>query len=245
MIAEERIITAVDAHDGAYVDGTEYESLYNRTKDCGIKITKAYGDKAYFRQSIIDFLEEEKVDIYIPMSQSVYKMDESRFTYNKDSDQWYCTMGNCTVKKETVKRKKRGEEYTCLRYYFEREKCRNCPIKKECETRRVAKMLEISVNTPKFYEYSQREKTEEFKQEYKKRACHEGKNGEMKILHGMDRARGYGLRSMQIQAKLTALAVNLKRIANLISSCPYKKWANMILNRLYLGRSLVFKPKIA
>lgn len=105
MIAEERIITAVDAHDGAYVDGTEYETLYNRTKDCGIKITKAYGDKAYFRQSIIDFLEEEKVDIYIPVSQSVYKMDESRFTYNKDSDQWYCTTGNCTVKKETVKGK--------------------------------------------------------------------------------------------------------------------------------------------
>ncbi|HEY8499504.1 MAG TPA: hypothetical protein VIL89_02705, partial [Clostridia bacterium] len=38
-----------------------------------------------------------------------------------------------------------------------------------------------SVNTPKFYEYSQREKTEKFKQEYKKRACHECKNGEMKI----------------------------------------------------------------
>ena len=65
MIAKERIITAVNAYDGAYVDGTEYEALYNRTKECGIKITKAYGDKAYFRQSIIEFLEEEKVDIYI------------------------------------------------------------------------------------------------------------------------------------------------------------------------------------
>lgn len=152
--------------------------MYNRTKECGIKITKAYGDKAYFRQSIIEFLEEEKVDIYIPVSQSVYKMDESRYTYNKDSDQWYCTMGNCTVKKKSFKRKKRGKEYNYLRYYFEREKCRNCPIRKECEKgTSVAKVLDISVNTPKFYEYSQREKTEEFKQEYKKRACHECKNG--------------------------------------------------------------------
>ena len=74
MIAKERIITAVNAYDGAYVNGTEYEALYNRTKECGIKITKAYGDKAYFRQLIIEFLEEEKVDIYIPVSQSVYKM---------------------------------------------------------------------------------------------------------------------------------------------------------------------------
>ena len=40
-------------------------------------------------------------------------------------------------------------------------------------------MLEISVNTPKFYDYSQREKTEEFKVKYRKRVCHEGKNGEL------------------------------------------------------------------
>jgi transposase len=246
MIAKERIITAVNAYDGAYVDGTEYEALYNRTKECGIKITKAYGDKAYFRQLIIEFLEEEKVDIYIPVSQSVYKMDESRYTYNKDSDQWYCTMGNCTVKKKSFKRKKRGKEYNYLRYYFEREKCRNCPIRKECEKgTSVAKVLDISVNTPKFYEYSQREKTEEFKQEYKKRACHECKNGEMKILHGMDRARGYGLRSMQTQAKLTALAVNLKRIANLVSSFSNKKWLIMVTNECDLEKYLIFSAKVA
>jgi len=40
----------------------------------------------------------------------------------------------------------------------------------------------------------------------------------MKRFHGMSRARGYGLRSMSIQAKLTALAVNLERIANPVSS---------------------------
>lgn len=60
--------------------------------------------------------------------------------------------------------------------------------------------------------------TPEFLGKYKKRASHEWKNGEMKRFHGMDRARGYGLKSMKIQAKLTVLAVNLKRIANLLSS---------------------------
>lgn len=39
----------------------------------------------------------------------------------------------------------------------------------------------------------------------------------MKRFHGLDRARGYGLKSMSMQAKLTALAVNLKRIAALVS----------------------------
>jgi hypothetical protein len=40
----------------------------------------------------------------------------------------------------------------------------------------------------------------------------------MKRFHGMAKARGYGLKSMQTQAKLTELAVNLKRIASLLSS---------------------------
>jgi hypothetical protein len=36
-------------------------------------------------------------------------------------------------------------------------------------------------------------------------------------VYGMDGVRGYGLKGMQTQAKLTALATNLKRIASLLS----------------------------
>jgi hypothetical protein len=78
--------------------------------------------------------------------------------------------------------------------------------------------LDVGINTPKFYGYSQEQKTDEFKEKYKKRACQQWENGEMKNFHGLDRARGYGLKSMAIQAKLTALAVNLKRIAKILSS---------------------------
>jgi Transposase DDE domain len=78
--------------------------------------------------------------------------------------------------------------------------------------------MEVGINTPEFYEYSQKQKTGEFKERYKKRACIEWKNGEMKNFHGLDRARGYGQRSMSTQAKLTAMAVNLKRIAKILSS---------------------------
>lgn len=82
----------------------------------------------------------------------------------------------------------------------------------------AAKKLEVGINTPEFYEYSQRAKTHEFLDKYKNRACHEWKNGEMKRFHGLNCAKGYGLRSMSMQALLTALAVNLKRIANMVSS---------------------------
>ena len=77
--------------------------------------------------------------------------------------------------------------------------------------------MEVGSNATKYYEYSQFNKTEEFKTEYKKRARIEGKNAEMKRFHGLARANGYGLLAVSKQAKLTAIAVNLKRIAKLFS----------------------------
>jgi transposase len=215
MIPEERIITALETFDGAYVDGSKFGELYDRTKACGIKIKEAYGDKAYFRKSILDRLKEEQVEAIIPVSSSVYKIDESKYSYNKDSDQWFCEMGNCTIKKKYQKRK----ENDIYRYTFDKNFCRNCKMRIECAGEKAnAKVLRVGVHTTEYYAYSQLAKTEEFKEKYKKRASQEWKNGEMKRFHGLGRARGYGLKSVSLQAKLTALAVNLKRIAALVSS---------------------------
>lgn len=98
--------------------------------------------------------------------------------------------------------------------------CKDCPHKVECAGKAASvKRLDVGINTADYYEHSQRAQTQEFKEKYKKRASHEWKNGEMKHFHGLDRVRGYGLKSMSMQAKLTALAVNLKRIAALVSLC--------------------------
>lgn len=216
MTTDERIITAVTTNSGEYVDGTNFEELMELTKKTGLKIEEVFGDKAYFRKSILDTINEMKAKAYIPVSESVYRIDEEKFSYNKDSDEWFCNEGNNTVKKKHIKRKDGKEIY---RYYFEREKCRKCPKRAECNSgTTIARRLEIGINTPEFYQYSQEQKTDKFQEKYKKRACHEWKNGEMKNHHGLNRARGYGKRSISTQAKLTAIAVNLKRIARILSS---------------------------
>jgi hypothetical protein len=219
ITTEERIITAVRVYDGAYVDGTGFKELIDLSKDCGVTIKEIYGDKAYFRKPILDIIKENEAEAYIPVSEMVYKIDESKYSYNKDSDQWFCECGNYTVSKRESTRKD-GRQF--LNYKFDKQTCQSCPQKEECIKRGKAQALHISINTLEFYEYSQRAKTPEFLIEYKKRACQEWKNGEMKRFHGLSRARGYGLRSMSLQAKITALAVNLKRIAKLVSSLnPY------------------------
>ena len=222
MIPEDRIITNVEVADGAYVDGNKFADIYQRSKDCGLKVDAVYGDKAYFRKSILDILETDEVEAIIPVSLSVYKIDESKFSYNKDSDQWFCEMGNYTVKKVHQKYKKKNDVY---RYHFDKTICVNCSKLLECAGKRKSKkVLEVGEYTAQYYEHSQFAKTDEFKEKYKKRASHEWKNGEMKRFHGLDRARGYGLKSMTLQAKLTALAVNLKRIATILSSLTTKTY---------------------
>lgn len=213
MIPEEKIITSIDVNDGSYVDGTDFKKHLENTLDCGVKVEAGYGDKGYFRKPIIEALEGINAEVIIPPSESVYKIDESKYSYNKDSDQWICEEGNYSVERKKANRKGRNAVY----YYFSKQDCANCPKRCECCGKAKRKRFEISEFTPKFYEYSQKSKSDEFLEKYKKRACHENKNGEMKRFHGMARAKGYGLKSVRMQAKLTALAVNLKRIAKIFS----------------------------
>jgi hypothetical protein len=218
MTTDERIITAVDVHSGEYVDGTGFRTLIEKSKDAGIKVTEVYGDKAYFRKDVLDTIKENEAEAYIPVSASAYKVDEELYGYNKDSDEWFCFMGNHTVKKERITRKIRGEDYSYLRFAFEKKQCVNCPHRAKClgKAKGKAKKLIVSLNAAEFYEISQNQKTKQFLEKYKKRAAHEWKNGEMKRFHGLARARGYGLKALATQAKLTAIAVNLKRIAAII-----------------------------
>ena len=227
MTAVERMITAVHVDHGAYVDGTQFPELMERTQKSGVTIKEFYGDKAYFKKPIIDGIKEIGAKPYIPVSAMAYRIDEEKFSYNKDSDEWFCVQGNKTEIKKYYKDKREKEYY---KYYFEKEKCRNCPLREKCVSgTSVGRVLAIGINTPEFYGYSQEQKTEEFKEKYKKRACQEWKNDEMKNFHGLNRDRGYGLKSMSKQAKLTALAVNLKRIASILSSLKLSQFVSITI----------------
>ena len=240
MTAKERIITAADTHSGEYVDGKEFAPLLERTQNAGVKIQELYGDKAYFRKDILEMLEKQKIKGYIPVSASVYKIDEELFSYNKDSDQWFCFMGNYTVScKKKMRHQNTDRQYEYYSYRFKKDQCKNCPHRDQCmgKSKTQARRLDVSASTPLFYEKSQEQKMPEFQEKYKKRSAQEWKNGEMKRFHGMVRARGWGLRSVSTQVKLTAIAVNLKRIAALVSS---RELLNRNINRSILRIGMFF-----
>ncbi len=95
--------------------------MLTETTKCGIKLREVYGDKAYFRKSILDDIKETKASAYIPVGSTVYRLDESEFTYNKDSDEWQCSQGNTTDRKKYFRNKrKEGGVREGYKYYFER-----------------------------------------------------------------------------------------------------------------------------
>lgn len=220
LTSDGELITAINVKNGAYTDGQEFDKLYKNIQKTGLKIDKFFGDKAYFKISIINKLEKENIKIYIPTNASAYRVDEELYTYNKDSDQWFCKAGNETIEVKSSTSKER----TRLLYKFEKEGCKNCIYRDKCigKNKTTRKVLRVTVNAPKYYKYNQFNKTDEFKTEYRKRARIEGKNGEMKRFHGLARATGYGLLAVSKQVKLTAIAVNLKKIAKL-SSLKFNK----------------------
>ena len=242
MTTDERIITAVDVHSGEYVDGTEFHELLEKTEDAGVKVEAVTADKAYFRKDILDELEQKKIESVIPISGIVYHIDEDLFSYNKDSDEWFCRIGNRTVKKTSKTKKKDGKPCRVFVYTFDKEGCRDCPHREECMGRASGgRRFQISENTPAFYQESQRQKSPEFLKKYKKRASEEWKNAEMKRFHGLARARGWGLRSMVFQAKFTAIAVNLKRIANLIRENERKNAGSAALIFCFFLKIRIFR----
>jgi IS5 family transposase len=219
MTTDERIVTSVKTADGAYVDGTYANEMINQTLKAGVKFDEFYADKAYFRKPILNSIKEIEAKAYIPVSESVYRIDESKFSYNKDSDEWQCSQGNITVKKRYYKTKgKNRADREGYKYYFELKQCKDCPKHNECAKTSARKILQVGLNTAEFYEISQYQKTEEYLEKYKKRASIEGKNAELKRFHGLYRARGYGLLSVSLQSKLAVIAVNIKRIAAIATS---------------------------
>ena len=214
IMSEEGIIMTIRTHPGNYRDGDAFIEMLGIVKGSGFAPTAAYGDKAYCRSDILNRLNRDQVDAIIPISHAAYRIDEELFKYNKDSDTWTCIKGN----ESTTGQSKvlRGESK--IRYSFDKEQCRHCPNRAQCigKSNRIGRVLDIGKNTLGLYEHSQFTKSKDFLERYKTRARIEPKNAEMKRFHGLGRARGFGLKSMRIQAVFTAIAVNLKRMAAII-----------------------------
>src|SRR5699024_4555405 len=74
MLTESKLILAVTVDQGAYVDGTRFQRLLELSMKSGVSIEELYGDKAYFKKSILDKINENGAKPYIPVNPMAYRI---------------------------------------------------------------------------------------------------------------------------------------------------------------------------
>jgi transposase len=140
-------------------------------------------------------------------SQDIFVMDGTGIT---------CPAGNRTM----ISNHNENDGTTI--FYFKKEICQQCALKDKC-TKQERRTVTIGPHYEIIMEAKEYNKTEEFNEDMKERAHIEPKHAEMKRYHGLERARYWGLTKLNIQSIITAITVNLKRLANVLDSVCYLK----------------------
>lgn len=217
-ISQERIITGAVVTSGEKGDGPILPLLIEQSQNNGLAVDTVIGDAAYSGKKNLELAKEKNIQIVAKLnsviSQGIRKK-EDEFDYNKDANMFICPAGHIAVRKAIQGKKNIGENQV-VTYYFDIEKCKNCPLRQGCYKEGAkSKTYSISIKSEIHQEQIEFEKSEYFKEKSKHRYKIEAKNGELKNVHGYGRAISYGIENMQMQGALTIFAVNLKRILKL------------------------------
>jgi transposase len=218
-MTEERIITAATVTSGEKGDGGQLPELLAISQKNGIEVDTIIGDAAYSGKDNLKMANEQDIKVVAKLNPSItqgFRKDEDTFDYNKDAGMFVCPAGHLAVRKARQGKRNEGINQTET-YYFDVEKCKKCTFKDGCyKSGAKTKTYSVSIKSDEHQEQMNFQETDYFKDKAKHRYKIEAKNGELKNVHGYDRAISYGLEAMQMQGALAIFTVNLKRIIKLM-----------------------------
>lgn len=218
--------TAVDDHSGVILDvktttgevseGKQLLEQITRIEEItGKKIETVTADMAYAHTENYDKLEKREIQAVIPVQPAVSKSSSiplQRFKYDARNQIVRCPAG------KLLKRSTRNEKGWI--YHATSRECGNCPLKSRCvsSTAKVRLIL-ITDGYESLLRARRRwqKRDENIRNKYTRHKWRvEGIHGEAKTQHGLRRAVRRGLANVSIQVYLTAMVMNLKRLATLL-----------------------------
>lgn len=211
-----RIITAANMTSGEKNDGQEMQRLIEKTEETGLEIEAVIGDGAYSSKEDLEYCEKKGIKVASKLNKMIIEGHGPKedYTYNKDAEMYVCKAGHMAIRKAKDVCGKQNRDV--IRYYFDVEKCKVCPLRKGCY-KDGAKKKSMTITIKKDIHIKQKEymETEEFKELYKERYKIEAKNSEIKNIGDMKRAIGCGKLGITIQGASTLFLTNIKRIRQL------------------------------
>ena len=219
-MSDERIITAAVVTTGEKSDGHYLQELIEKSKATGMDIETVIGDTAYSGKENLDYTKSENLQLVSRLNPVITNGNGQRkveFDYNKDAEMFVCPAGHLATKKARTGKKNCNINQK-LRFYFDVEICKVCPMREGCyQEGAKSKTYCVTLQSTLHQEQAAFQETEAFKQLAKNRYKIEAKNSELKNPHGLKTAKSAGLFGMEIQGATTIFVVNLKRILKLIS----------------------------
>jgi transposase len=229
--AGSRVILDTEVTTGARHDNQPYLSQLQRIRDrYQIAIREATADRGYGSAAIIRTLQGQGMTAYIPLwsgrvGNSKYLKGE--LVYDKKRDRFRCPRGKYLTPNPAICANQK-------RYVSSSVDCQHCPRRPTCptEARKKApskRYVRRSLDQDLFEEVQARMQQPVFREKLSERMWKvEGLFAEAKQNHGLSRARYRGRSKVQIQAYLSAMAQNLKRLVLLIylwlvTRCRYQR----------------------
>ena len=216
------IITAATVTSGERHDGKELQTLVDKMESNGVEVEAIVGDGAYSERDNIKYANENDIKLVSKLSNAVLNGNNNRktkleFYYNKDAKMYVCPNGEMAIRKE-VHDKKTSDSSTYETYYFNVNKCMNCPLKDKCGFKdgQRTKSYSVTLKLADLHkEHNDKQETQEYIELAKERYKIEAKNAELKNQHGYAHSSYAGIHGMTLQAGVSIFVVNLKRILRL------------------------------
>jgi transposase len=233
-------ITDVHVTPGNLQDSEVYIDRLNRQFWAfKFSIRNVVADKGYGTAEIYKILTDEKINAYIPQRHKD-KVREGMFTrkdfiYDSENDNFKCPAGH-ELERRSAKVRDDGDYV----YAGSRSFCNNfCSKRKQCTT--TGDKLTKQIRRHQFQDYIdiQLEKKNSIdwnKMLRKRKTIMEGSFANAKNNHGLRRAKMRGLKKVQEQSHMTAIAQNIKKMVKDmrrfvdISEKKFKNVTNIIFN---------------
>jgi IS5 family transposase len=217
-MTEERIITGLEITTGEAPDGEYLQKLVEQSEENGVKVEEISGDTAYSGKDNLEYAKAKEIKLISKLNPVISNGNGQKiegFVFNKDADTFQCPCGHLAVRK-AVTGTKNSKNNQRLTYYFDTEKCKNCPHKTGCyKNGAKSKTYNVTILSELHNEQKVFQETEYFKERAKQRYMIEAKNAELKQVHGLEKADSVGVIAMRLQSYFTAFTANIKRIIKL------------------------------
>ena len=204
--------TAGNTYDGNVLLPLVDEKTENRSKPSKMRGDTHYGSAENRYQML-----QRGITVVAPIQKGLNPtglLSQEKFVVEK-------TGVTCPAGNRTMLLNYNEKEGTTV-FNFKKEICSQCLLKNKC-TKQEGRTITLGKHHDLVMEAKEYNKTQDFKDDMKERAHIEPKNAEMKRFHGMERARYWGLAKVNVQFIITAIVVNVKRLANVVGSVCYLK----------------------